>query len=250
MTAQKHARAIVAALLISLLVHASPAHAQGPAGAQTPGQSQAPAADPDPVRFAADFDAFADYDRKNSTPKDAVLFVGSSSIRLWPTAERFPRLTVINRGFGGSHISDVNHYLEAAVLKYAPAVVVFYAGDNDIQAGKPPQRVVADYQQFVRRVQAARADTDIIYIPIKPSVARWDKWPLIQETNAAIRTLGDANPRLHYADVVSGMLGTDGRPRPELLVEDGLHMTPLGYDIWTDVVGRTIEAVLQTRRSR
>jgi lysophospholipase L1-like esterase len=243
----------VLGMILALAVVPAQGRPRSGAGAegQVPSQPQAtvpaPAEDPDPARFAADFEAFAEYDAKNSAPKDAVLFVGSSSIRLWPTAERFPGLTVINRGFGGSHISDVNHYLDAAVLKYSPAVVVFYAGDNDIQAGKSPDRIVADYRHFVMRVHAARADTDIVYIPIKPSLARWDKWPLMQEANGAVQKLGSSNPRLHYADVVPGMLGSDGRPRPELFVEDGLHMTRLGYDIWTDVVGRTLDAVLRRR---
>jgi lysophospholipase L1-like esterase len=223
-------RALGAALLMMIgLLLAAPAAAQ--------------VGDPDPARFDEAIAAFVEYDSKNSAPADAVLFVGSSSIRLWPTAERFPRLTVINRGFGGSHISDVNYHLDATVLKYAVDIIVFYAGDNDIQAGKTPARVLADYQQFVERVHAAKSETDIIYIPIKPSVARWDKWPVIQEANAAVRTYTEGNPRLHYADVVPPMLGADGRPRPELLVEDGLHMTPLGYDIWTDVVSRSIDAL-------
>ena len=239
---------VLAALLGLPVIAPLPAAAQSAEPAA--GRAVTQVADPDPARFDAEIQAFVEYDRKTTPPAGGVLFVGSSSIRLWPTAERFPRLTVINRGFGGSHISDVHHYLERTVLPYSPDIIVFYAGDNDIQAGKTPARVLADYQQFVERVHAARAGTDIIYIPIKPSLARWDKWPLIQEANAAVRRYAEGNPRLHYADVVPPMLGPDGRPRAELLVEDGLHMTPLGYDIWTDVVGRSIEAVLHARRQR
>src|SRR3990170_8119764 len=88
--------------------------------------------DPDPLRFEPDVLAFEAWDRQNSPPRDAVLLVGSSSIRMWPTAESFPELSVINRGFGGSHASDVNHFAERIVLKYEPRTIVFYAGDNDV----------------------------------------------------------------------------------------------------------------------
>lgn len=199
-------------------------------------------ADPDPARFASEIQAFAQWDEKNAVPMHGVLFAGSSSIRLWNTAARFPGLPVINRGFGGSHISDVNHFVKETVLNYAPDVVVFYAGDNDLSAGKTKDRVLADYKKFVTRVLAAKPDTDIIFIAIKPSLARWEQWPLMRETNEAVKTYSAANPRLHYADIAPPMLGADGKPRPELFVQDGLHMTPAGYDAWTKVLAPAIAA--------
>ena len=199
-------------------------------------------ADPDPARFADAIARFAAWDRQNVFPANGVLFVGSSSIVGWPTAERFPGLPVINRGFGGSQISDVNHFVEQTVLKYAPAVVVFYAGNNDVEAGKPPQQVLEDYQQFVSAVLARRADTRIVYVSIHPSIARWARWPKMHETNELIRAWSATNPRLHYVDISRAMLGSDGRPMPGLFVEDGLHLNPSGYDIWTPIVARAIEA--------
>jgi lysophospholipase L1-like esterase len=206
--------------------------------------------DPDPARFKNEIEAFAQWDQKNSTPKNAVLFAGSSSIRFWPTAERFPDLPVINRGFGGSHISDVNHYLKETVLKYAPAVVVFYAGDNDVADGKSPARVLADYKTFVGRVLAARADTEIVFVAIKPSLARWTLWPTMKEANDLIAAYSKTNGHLHFVDVAPPMLGPDGRPKAELLRADGLHMTPAGYDIWTDLVGRAVTSLKPVGASR
>ncbi len=127
--------------------------------------------DPDPQRFAAEIQAFEEYDRKNSSPSDAILFVGSSSIRFWPTAQSFPNLVVINRGFGGSHVSDVNFYVDRLVLKYRPRLIVFYAGDNDIADRKPPQQVFDDSREFVQLVHAGLPATRIIYLSIKPSTA-------------------------------------------------------------------------------
>jgi lysophospholipase L1-like esterase len=221
-------RVVAAAALALVLTAARPA-------------AQAPA--PDPQRFAAEIQAFAEWDQRNTTPADAVLFVGSSTIRLWPTAERFPGRTVINRGFGGSQLSDVDHYLDVTVLKYRPAVVVLYAGDNDIAAGKTPQRVLQDYQQFVTRVMASRGDTEIIFIAIKPSPSRWALWPSMREANARVRAYSDGHPRLHYADIVPATLASDGQPRPELFLADRLHLSAAGYDAWTTVLRATLDAV-------
>lgn len=200
--------------------------------------------DPDPGRFAAEIEAFEAWDLKNVPPPNPVLFVGSSSIRLWPSATYFPDLPVINRGFGGSHISYVNFYLERTVLKYLPRAIVFYAGDNDIAAGKTPEKVLDDYQEFVARVHALSPATDILYVPIKPSLARWDMWPLMLQANALIATFSAGSSRLHYLDVATPMLGPDGTPRPELFIEDGLHLNRAGYDLWSQVSGATLRAVV------
>jgi lysophospholipase L1-like esterase len=203
----------------------------------------AQAADPDPARFEAEIKAFEALDRKNTPPKGAVLFIGSSSIARWNTADGFPALTVINRGFGGSYIADVNYFFDRTVRKYSPRVIVFYAGDNDLGSGKNPDRVLADYQAFVDKVQAATPDTEIFFIAVKPSLARWKLWPTMKAFNERVRALSASRPRLHFVDVAPPMLGADGQPRPELFVEDGLHMTPAGYEIWNGLVSRALTSV-------
>lgn len=206
-----------------------------------PGSLEAQAADPEPERYADAIETFTDWDAKNTSPEDAVLFVGSSSIRFWDTAEWFPQRTVINRGFGGSHISDVNHYVDETVLRHAPEVVVFYAGDNDVGAGKPPEQVREDFLEFTSLVLTEQPDIEILFVAIKPSLARWSMWPEMVEANELIQDFIDRNENLHYVDVAGPMLGPDGEPIPELFVQDGLHMTDEGYEIWTDVVGRALE---------
>lgn len=201
------------------------------------------AEDPDPERFADDMAAFAEWDSKNTAPADAILFVGSSSIRRWNTADWFPDRVVINRGFGGSHISDVNYWLEETVLKYEPAVVVHYAGDNDTAAGKSPRRVFEDFQEFASRVLEALPEAQVLVISIKPSLARWEVWPQMTEANALIREFTEGNPRLHFADVGDAMIGPDGEPIPEIFIDDGLHMTDAGNRIWAEVVGSELEEI-------
>jgi lysophospholipase L1-like esterase len=196
-----------------------------------------PARDPNPARFESEIAAFEKYDRQNSAPKDAVLFVGSSSIRLWPTAESFPNLPVINRGFGGSHISDVVHFADRIVLKYKPRAIVFYAGDNDIADGKSPDQVAADFKKFVDLVHARLPDTLIIYLPIKPSPSRWKLWPKAREANERIEEFTKTNPRLAYVDIATPMLGPDGsEPPASLFLDDRLHLNAKGYELWNEIL--------------
>jgi lysophospholipase L1-like esterase len=197
-------------------------------------------ADPDPARFEQDIRAFEDWDRQNSFPPNAVLFVGSSSIRMWQSAECFPGVPLINRGFGGSHTSDVNHFAERIVLKYKPSVIVFYAGDNDIEAGKSPQQVFGDFRTFASLVHKQLPQTRIVYLPIKPSLARWTKWPRMQEVNSQVKKLSAADERFVYVDTATPMLSKDGQPRRELFLDDGLHLNAAGYALWSDLLRKTI----------
>jgi lysophospholipase L1-like esterase len=202
---------------------------------------QAQVADPDPMRFDSVFTRFAAWDAQNAVPEDGILFVGSSSIVRWSTAESFPGLPVINRGFGGSQASDVLPWLEEAVLQYDPAVVVYYEGDNDASAGKKADQIFADIREFSEGVLAHDPVTRVVILSVKPSPLRWAQWPEMQATNALIREYADSRPTVEYVDVGTPMLGTDGQPMPHLYVQDRLHMTPAGYEIWNRVVGPVLD---------
>ena len=197
--------------------------------------------EPDPGRWEQVIRRFEAWDSKSSFPPDAVLFVGSSSIRLWPTRESFPDRQVINRGFGGAHISDVNHFARRIVLPYRPRVIVFYAGDNDIAGGKSPQRVFDDYRAFVCMVHDAVPNARVLFLPIKPSPSRWSWWPQMREANSMIQAYSQEDDRLLFVDTATPMLGGDGRPRAELFLTDGLHLNAQGYELWTRVLAPAIE---------
>ena len=196
------------------------------------GQDKPEARDP-AERWEETIREFEDWDSKNSFPADAVLFVGSSSIRLWPTRECFEQLPVINRGFGGSQISDVNYYAKRIVLKYQPQVIVFYAGDNDIAAGKGAQQVFDDYKKFLTLIHDKLPATRIIFVGIKPSGSRWSLWPVMNEANMAIKDHCSKDERLFYFDSAAPLLGDNGRPRGEFFLKDNLHLNAKGYEIWT-----------------
>ena len=193
-------------------------------------------ADPDATRFGDAMSTFARYDAKNSFPTDATVFVGSSSIVLWDTGDRFRGMPLINRGFGGSQMSDLVYYVEETVLRYAPRTVVVYEGDNDTSAGKRSQQILEDYREFVEAVLMAQPSTRIVILSIKPSLSRWDVWPEMQASNAAIEAYAQGDARVDFVDIGTAMLGADGLPRPELFVGDGLHMTPAGYDVWDEIL--------------
>jgi lysophospholipase L1-like esterase len=196
---------------------------------------------PGPARFADEIAGFAEWDRKNAWPQDAILFVGSSSIRLWATRASFPLWPVINRGFGGSRIAEVQQCFPRVVEPYGAKVIVFYAGDNDITDGLTPAQVRDDFAAFVQTVRARQPRTPIVFLSIKPSKARWEHWPQMQAANALIRELAEKDATLTYVDVGGPLLGTDGQPRAELYRADQLHLSDAGYAIWT----RTLTPVLQ-----
>lgn len=182
--------------------------------------------------------AFEASDKENPPPKGATLFVGSSSIRLWKLEDSFPNQKAINRGFGGSQIADSVHFADRIVLKHRPKTIVFYAGDNDIAKGKSPERVHGDFRQFVETVHKELPETKIVYIAIKPSLARWKLAETIKKANKLIEAECKKNRKLAFADVWDPMLTDDGKPRPELFAKDGLHLNEAGYKLWTSVIER------------
>jgi len=188
-------------------------------------------------QWEADIAAFESADRSETPPHGAALFVGSSSIRMWTTlAADFEGTQVINRGFGGSRMADLIHYVNRIVMPYAPRVIVVYEGDNDIASGMPVQRVMDDYRRFVSLVRNQLPDVRIAFIAIKPSLARWDMAPEMKRANASIEAFAAGSKDLDFIDVWVPMLGDDGRPMPDLFLDDGLHMNEKGYAIWMRAV--------------
>src|SRR5882757_10402316 len=207
--------------------------------AEPPAPEVKPASTP---RFENEITAFEAYDHKNAPPRDCILFVGSSTIRLWQTADSFPALPVINRGFGGSTIPDVNYFADRIVFKYKPRTIVFYAGDNDIAAGLSPNNVFADFEVFAKSVHERLPNTKLVYLAIKPSPLRWKLWPQSQTANARIKELMAKNGHDRYVDAATPILGDNGQPRKELFRDDGLHMNPKGYSLWNEILLPVIAA--------
>ena len=200
------------------------------------GSAEAPY--PDPLRFAGDIAAFTQQDQTAPPAPGGVLCIGSSSLRFWHdtmVADLQP-LTLIRRGFGGSTMLDVLYYSDRIVVPYRPRAILLYEGDNDIEAGVSPERFLATVRQFREVLRAALPETRLYVIAVKPSPSRWHLWPQMAAANRLLEQLCAADPLLTYLDVATPMLGDDGQPRPEIYLDDTLHLNAQGYAIWTKVV--------------
>lgn len=198
---------------------------------------KAPVKPHDYAKWEKEIAAFEQADAKNPPDRGGIVFVGSSSIRLWKTlAEDFPQHRVLNRGFGGSEIADSSYFAERIILPYAPRLVVLYAGGNDLNSGKPPEQVIADFKTFFATVRAKLPDAEIAYISSAGNPARWAQVERVKAVNTSIEAFLKDQPRAKFIDVFHRMLGDDGLPRPEIFVADKLHMNAEGYKLWTEII--------------
>jgi lysophospholipase L1-like esterase len=197
-----------------------------------------------PGRWDAAFADFAAQDQASPPPAGGVVFVGSSSIRLWQDLEQQFRSqpVVIKRGFGGSRLSDCVANLNRLVIRYRPRTVVLYAGDNDIAAGASPADVLHRFEAFADGVRAALPGTRIGYVSIKPSPARVGLMPAIREANQLIHAYIGAHAGLDYIDVYTPMLDAAGQPRGELFRADRLHLNARGYALWHEAIAPFVRA--------
>ena len=217
-------------------------------------QSPTAVKQPEKAPFESEIAAFEAADRQSPPPSGAVLFLGSSSIRLWTTLARdFPELKVINRGFGGSEIADSVRYAPRIVLPYKPRMIVMYAGGNDINGGKTPETVLKDFQAFVKEVHKALPKTRIVYISMNPAVSRWKKEADFVEGNrlieAYIRSADKKGRRLNYIDSHSKLLSPTGEARPDIYRPDGLHLNSKGYELWTAILRPQILPLAGTEKA-
>ena len=188
-------------------------------------------------RWAETIQGFVASDQQSPYPAGGAVFTGSSSIVRWNTLqEDFPDLDPLNRGFGGSQLSEVRVYLDDLVIKHRPEVVVLYAGENDIAFGRSAEDVFNDYIAIVAEMRRELPETRLVFISVKPGPARWDRVGEVRKVNSMVMEFAARDPLLDYVDVFTPMLNAQGEPIPELFVEDGIHMTPAGYEIWTSVI--------------
>jgi lysophospholipase L1-like esterase len=189
-------------------------------------------------RWETAFASFAADDAAHPHPPGGVLFVGSSSIRLWNDLEDQFKASpvVIKRGFGGSQLSDCVKHLSRLVLPYRPRTVLVYAGDNDLASGTTPHEVYRRFFAFVEGIHRELPATRIAYISIKPSPARAHLLGAIREANALIHDYAEREESVDYIDVFTPMLNAEGRPRTELFRADRLHLNREGYALWKQVI--------------
>ena len=197
-------------------------------------------------RFEQEIQAFEKSDAEAMPAKGSILFTGSSSIRMWSSlAEDFAPMPVINRGFGGSTIAEVNYYADRMVYKYKPSLIVFYCGENDIVEEQPPAIVFQNFKQFIGGAEKRLTDVPVVYISAKPSPARWEHWRKYETLNNMVEQFANARPGLHFVDISETLLGGDGQPDSTLFIDDQLHMNGGGYANWTEVLRPVVEGLYE-----
>lgn len=183
--------------------------------------------------FAEEFAAFTRAEARVPLPRDAVLFYGSSSIRLWHTlAEDFPGLPAVNHGFGGSTLAECVEEMERLVFPVQPKAVVLYAGENDLDQGSSAERIEELFREFAERLDDRLGLIPLIFISIKPSPSRAWAFPKVRQANELVRTALAEWPNARFLDVFPLMIDAGGGVRHEYFTEDWLHMSRAGYLLW------------------
>jgi lysophospholipase L1-like esterase len=199
---------------------------------------------PDPTRFERDIRRFERDDERNLPPEGAIVLTGSSSIARWnnQAAKALAPLTVIPRGFGGSIMNDVVHYIDRVAITYKPRAIVIYEGDNDTAPGGfiPLDMITGQLQQVIDRVHTELPETRVYVLSVKPSRARWSAWERVQVLNKRYQEIADNDPLVYYVDVGTPLLNADGGLRRDIYMRDDLHLNGTGNEIW----GATIKAAL------
>ncbi len=191
----------------------------------------------DPLRFEKEINNFINSESKVNK-KELILFTGSSSIGMWKDLKSdFPKHNVLNRGFGGSHMSDLYYLAKPVILNYNPSRIFIYEGDNDISSGKTPEEVLQVAERLLNFLRSQLpADVKIIFISAKPSISRWHLKGKYEDFNRQLKEWTATRENVLYADVWTPMLDAHGEVFKDIFLKDNLHMNRKGYDIWKGVI--------------
>ena len=189
--------------------------------------------------YADEIRKFKALDSINPPPQNAILFAGSSSFRIWEDVQNyFPRYTIINRGFGGSCLTDMIRYTNDIIIPYHPKQIVIYCGENDFAASDTITSATVNlrFMQLFTLIRKQLPQAKITYVSIKPSPSRWQLKEKMMASNKFIRKFLKRKPNTSFVDVWPKMLGSDKQPLKGIFLEDQLHMNPTGYNIWQKAI--------------
>ncbi len=189
--------------------------------------------------FWQDIQNFKKTDQETPPPKDAILFIGSSSFTRWTDiADYFPDKVIINRGFGGSRLTDLNYFADDLLAPYQPKQIIIYCGENDFADNHQlkAQEVVNRYKAFYKKIREWFPDIEVDYISMKYSPIREAIWPQMKIANKKIAAFMKKETNAEFIDVTKAMQDANGNVRKDIFVEDMLHFKPEGYQIWKQVI--------------
>jgi len=207
----------------------------------------------DPLRWSEDMQRFAEQDERALATRGAVVFVGSSSIRLWSTlADDMAPLPVVQRGFGGSRLFDACYWSELLVSQHDPSVVVVFSGTNDIAGDAPKSAEQVDelFELFVERVRHHDPAAPICFLAITPTEARLQHVAIVRATNERIRARCERDPLLTFVDPTPDLTTADGRPDARFFRDDRLHLNADGYAVWTRHLRPVVERLYERATAR
>ena len=190
-----------------------------------------------PARFQPAIDAFLEQDRVKPPPRGSILFIGSSIFRQWEAlAEKMAPLPVFNRAFGGSRTSDLLFYMDRVVFPYAPKIIVYYCGSNDVNAGEKGDAIAGRFREFVRRTHEKLPGTRVFFVSINRAPQKRDRWDVVDDANRRTREFCASDGRLGFIDVNPALFDPAGNPRMELYQPDKLHLRPAAYLEFTAII--------------
>jgi len=194
-------------------------------------------------KFESSILEFEEEDKINGYQREAIVFTGSSSIRMWKTlAEDLAPIPVVNRGFGGSTIPQVMYYADRIIMPHQPKIIVFYCGENDLSNDESePELALKSFKKFNKYLKKNLPVTKIFFIAIKPSIRRWNYWPKLNEANKKIEKYINKKDNYYFVDVAAKMLDENGIVLQDIFIKDNLHMNAKGYEIWTNMLKPLLE---------
>ena len=194
-------------------------------------------------RFENAIIKFEEEDRLHGIEHGAIMFTGSSSIKLWKTLiEDMAPMKVVNRGFGGSTIPEVTYYADRIILPHRPEILVFYCGENDLANDETKSsQALKNFKLFSKYMKKNLPDTKLFFIAMKPSLRRWKYWEKINESNKKIEKYIHKNENYFFIDTASKMLDENKLVKQDIFIKDNLHMNSKGYAIWTKMIKPILE---------
>jgi hypothetical protein len=206
---------------------------------------------PEVLAWEDDIQKFEQLDKIQKYPQDAILFAGSSSIKLWTTLEiDMSPYPVIQRGYGGAKLSDFAVYTNRIFAPHhCRAIVIFIANDiTGSESDKSPKEVAALFRYVLKTIRKSHPDTPVFWIAVTPTAARWSVWNEIQKANGRIKDICMHNSNTWFIRTDFAFLDENGKPRTELFVEDKLHLNEKGYAIWTNIIKKELEKIIPVNK--
>jgi lysophospholipase L1-like esterase len=206
---------------------------------------------PEVLGWEKDIQVFGQLDKAEQYPGDAILFAGSSSIRLWDSiAFDMAPYHVIRRGYGGARLSDFAIYADRIIAPHTCRAIVIYIA-NDITGNKNDKKtweVARLFRYTLNEIRKSHPVTPVFWIAITPTASRWAVWEKIRLANNIIKHICENSPNTYFINTDFAFIGSDGKPKTDLFVEDKLHLNRQGYTIWTGIIKKELDNILTEKK--